>query len=142
MRTRSQGARLSDAIVGIGLDVERAPEVESDVFVPRVGALREFTGSGVSCSLADLFGAVSCALRRRLDELEAGGVRDMLAVYRRRSNVLGKRVAIFEDLPRGREIARGTVTEIAEDLGLRMEGIEAPVRRGRVVVLDDPASGV
>ena len=66
----------------------------------------------------------------------------MLAVYRRRSNVLGKRVAIFEDLPRGREIARGTVTEIAEDLGLRMEGIEAPVRRGRVIVLDDPASGV
>jgi biotin-(acetyl-CoA carboxylase) ligase len=142
VRTRSQGARLTDAIVGVGLDVERAPEVESDLFVPRVGALRDFAGPSVSCSLTDLFGAVLCALRRRLDELDAGGFGEMLAAYRRRSIVVGRQVAVHEDVPGGREFARGRVMEITEDLGLRIEGIGTPIRRGRVVVLGEPASGV
>ncbi len=55
VRTRSQGTRLTDALMGMGLDVERAPEVEPDVFVPRVGALRDYAGAATSCSLADLF---------------------------------------------------------------------------------------
>ncbi len=142
VRTRSQGSRLTDAILGIGLDVERTPQVEPDIFVPRVAALRDYAGPSVSCSLADLFGAVICALRVRLDELQAGGFGEILAVYRRRSTVLGRQVAIYEDVPGGKEVARGAVTEIAEDLGLRIEGIAAPIRRGRVVVLGEPASGV
>jgi biotin-(acetyl-CoA carboxylase) ligase len=142
VRTRSQGLRLTDAILGIGLDVESTPQVEPDVFVPRVGALRDAAGPLVSCSLADLFGAVICALRRRLDELDAGGFLKMLAAYRRRSIVLGRQVAVYEDVPGGEEIARGTVTEITEDLGLRIGGIGAPIRRGRVVMLGEPASGV
>ena len=80
-------------------------------------------------------------MRARLDALCTGHYDALLDDYRRRCTVLGRPVAIHEDAPEGREVARGRVAGITDDLALRLDGREEPVRGGRLIEIQDAANG-
>jgi len=137
--TQSQGDRLELAVLGIGLNVERTPQVAPTPFTPEVGALRQFAG-GETLTLSRLFWAMLDALPRRIEQLAAHGPAPLLDAYRRASLALGRRVRVWEEgidevAPPGfwpPPLARGIVREIGEDLALRIEGRQEPVARGRL----------
>jgi len=136
--TRIQGDRLASAVLGAGLNVETAPEVPPTPFVPAAGCLRDFSrAEGIS--LPVLFQELLHALGRRYRELLDRGPEPLYRSYLEMSLVLGQEVVIWEEgAAKGDPsswpppVARGTVTEIDRNLGLRLAGRRDPVTRGRL----------
>lgn len=134
--TLSQGEIVTGAILGIGLNVEATPQIERDSFVPRVAALRDFVSISDKCHQGLLLEHLIAALSRNYRLLLEGQYRRLLDIYRRRSLVIGREVAVYADTPAGpgQELADGIVTSIGENLELYLEGIDRPVTRGRLIL--------
>jgi biotin-[acetyl-CoA-carboxylase] ligase BirA-like protein len=133
---------VESAVLGIGVNVARAPRLEPTPFVPEAGCLRE---AGVAVALGAFFLCVLACLARRYGELVDRGPGPLLEAYRARSLVVGRRVGLSEDgrAPDGRPdpapIVVGVVQSIEPDLSLRLEGRAEPVRHGRLFL--DPGGG-
>jgi BirA family transcriptional regulator, biotin operon repressor / biotin---[acetyl-CoA-carboxylase] ligase len=134
--TQTQGDRIGAVLLGIGLNVATAPAVDTTPFVPSVGCLAE---AGARVTVLDAFVAVLDALARRLGEIESAGPGPLLGAYRAASLVIGREVCVFEEAAEGpmagspaRPFARGTVRGIGDDLSLVLDGVDAPVTRGRL----------
>jgi BirA family biotin operon repressor/biotin-[acetyl-CoA-carboxylase] ligase len=135
-RTQTQGQRIGSVVLGIGLNVEAAPEVTPDVFTPRVGCLRDLAQPAEAVTPGRVLAGLTAALERRYLELLSGGLTTLVEAYRGRSLVLGGRVRILPDPPESasdRGVA-GRVTAIGDELELHLEGVERPVRTGRLVL--------
>jgi biotin-(acetyl-CoA carboxylase) ligase len=138
--TQVQGARVTHALFGIGVNVARAPELAADARAPRPGCLAD--------AAPDLGEALPALTRGILDEvdlalssLRAGDAAAVVAAYRERATFVGRRVAIWSvtdhDRAAGTPLARGRVTALLDDLALRLEGHPEPIRSGRMTLLDD-----
>ncbi len=134
--TQSQGDMVTGAVLGVGLNVETRPEVERDPFVPEAGALREFAVNAPGCTEGSVFRQLADRLADNYRLLLEGGYDKLLARYRERSAIIGQEVSIFADSGNGpdREIARGTVASIGENLELYLAGCRRPVTKGRLVM--------
>jgi BirA family biotin operon repressor/biotin-[acetyl-CoA-carboxylase] ligase len=138
--TKTQGDRVSALLLGIGLNVAKAPPVPPTAFVPSVGCLAD---AGPAATLAEATVCVLQAVGRRVSEAVAAGPATLLAAYRDASLVIGREVCVFADPPReagaGRRPAciRGTVRGIGADLSLILEGVQEPVTRGRLAFAED-----
>ncbi len=140
-RTWTRDARVTGVLLGIGLDVEVAPEVRDDPLAPGVTSLAAAVPSGGPApDLAEAFAAVARALASRLDDLAAGRGRDLVSRYRERAAFLGRTVEVVPDPLLPDEAAgpplRGRVLSLGEQLELRIEGVDRPVARGRLRLLD------
>lgn len=129
--TQVEGDRVGSVVLGIGLNVETAPEVEPTPQVPRAACLADFA----PCRRGDLLGPLLDALARNYEELLEQGFDRLLDRYRRRSLALGREVAVSSE--EGGITARGRVTAIGHQLELYIEGRDRPVHRGRLI-LEDP----
>ncbi len=139
--TQTRGNIVEAVTLGIGLNVSSAPRVAPTPFVPRTGAVHEFTGDekpllfGV---LRQLLGAVG--LRHRA--LLSGGGDQLLRDYRDASLVVGRRVRVWDECEGERgareawppPLAAGRVLAIEADLTLRIEGRDEPVSGGRLAL--------
>jgi BirA family biotin operon repressor/biotin-[acetyl-CoA-carboxylase] ligase len=140
--TQTQGERVSSILLGIGLNVAAAPEVPPTPFVPRVGCLAD---AGTRATWDEAAKALLAALGRRLGELVESGPGPLLDAYRGASVVIGREVCILPDSEPGETavaerpvaILRGIVRGIATDLSLVVDGIDAPVTRGRLAFAED-----
>ena len=141
--TQVQGARVTHALFGIGVNVARAPELAADARAPRPGCLAD--------AAPDLHDALPALTRAILDEvdgalstLRAGDGTAIVASYRERASFVGRRVAIWPvtDLDQAvtAPLARGRVSALLDDLALRLEGHPDPIRSGRMTLLDDDAA--
>ena len=133
-----QGGRALHLVVGVGVNVARAPDLPPSPRALPAGALADadpvFADEG---AWARLLPAVRAELAKARDQLRRGGSAALLRPYRERAAFLGRRVTIWPvedeaDPP----IARGRVLALNDDLSLELEGVTAPVRRGRMT-LDD-----
>jgi len=129
--SQMRGDRVGSVCLGIGLNVETAPEVEPTPQVPRVGCLAGF----VPCRRFELLGPLLEALARNYEELLEEGYAGLLDRYRRRSLALGREVAVSSE--EGEITARGRLIAIGPNLELHLEGRDRPVHRGRLI-LEDP----
>ena len=142
--TQTQGDRVNAVLLGIGLNVATAPPVPPTPFVPLVGCLAD---AGARSTWDAAAAAVLTALGRRLSELVDSGPGPLLDAYRAASLVIGREVCVFPDSEPGEATAgrrsapvlRGTVRGIAADLSLILEGVDAPVARGRLAFAEDCA---
>jgi len=143
--TQVHGGRLRHAVIGIGVNVAQAPELPPAPRVPRPGSLADadaaFAGDD---AWAMLLPPLLDELDRGRAQLVAGGAAALLAEYRARATFLGRGVTIWpvDEVPgQGdadvRPLARGVVRALRDDLSLELEGVDAPVRHGRMT-LDDP----
>lgn len=136
--TQTRGSTVTSVVLGIGLNVEVTPEVAPTPFVPRVGSLRGFAPAPAAVRLEPVLQALLGALQRRYEELLAEGWPPIVARYRERSLLLGRRVTISADDPDQcvRPLASGRVTGIGDGLELHLEGLEKGIWQGRVVQED------
>ena len=129
--TRLRGERVERALVGIGLNVARAPALAPTPFVPATACL-----DGYGVSLPGLL----AALVRRLDqsgrELRTVGPEPLYQAYRDRAGFIGRTVRIWPaHSADGRDTAplgTGRVLDLMPDLSLLIEGCLDPVRDGRL----------
>jgi len=137
--TQTQSHVVQSVILGIGLNVRTAPEVERDAFVPAVGALRDFTDA--SPAQRDVLVPFMEALDRNYGTLLAGGYDTLLSRYRERSGVIGSHVTVCREgaTDLADVLCDGRVTAMGDGLELYLEGREEPVRRGRIVQLGPPS---
>ena len=130
--TAIEGDRVTDAVLGIGLNVLSSPSVPPTPFVPRAAALNDIAkGIDLASTLASLLKS----LREGYDQLRAGRSCSLLDEYRDRSLVIGRRVEVWSDRP-GREprlLADGVVSGFTDRLELLIEGHSRPVASGRLV---------
>jgi biotin-[acetyl-CoA-carboxylase] ligase BirA-like protein len=137
--TRIEGRELRLTVFGVGVNVERAPEVPPTPFVPAVGCLNDVAGADRVTVRSMLFGLLH-TLAARYRELKAEGPGPLLDAYRAHSAVIGREVVVWpEGIPEGAPpqawpppLAEGRVLSIRPDLSLDIEGVAEPVAKGRL----------
>ncbi len=134
-RTQSMGSVIEYLLLGIGLNVERTPEVPRDAFVPRAAALSGFLACGERIEMGMVFSRLLARLGANYARYLGGDYAGLLDVYRRRSVVLGRRVRVLEDSrsTAAKELRRGRVLEIGQGLELLLDDGQPPVVCGRLV---------
>ncbi len=135
--TQTQGKKVTGAVLGIGLNVEAAPQIEPTPFVPEVVALRDLIPRTATCDRSIVFHRLIHFLDRNYRSLIAGDFHQLLEFYRKRSAVIGRIVRVFTDTPdeNSEEIISGRVQSIGENLELFFDGVPSPVWKGRAVLL-------
>jgi biotin-(acetyl-CoA carboxylase) ligase len=138
--TLTQGTTVSSAVIGIGLNVETAPEVPRTSLVPAVGALHDFAAGAPEATLASVLASLLDALDGNYRTLLEEGYGPLLARYKERANIVGRRIAICADdaRPEPEVIREGVVIAMGDGLELYLDDGEEPVTRGRLVLLDTP----
>jgi BirA family biotin operon repressor/biotin-[acetyl-CoA-carboxylase] ligase len=132
--TSSIGDCVSDAVLGIGLNVEASPEVLPDAFVPGAASLRDF----VPCDKKPVLQTLLERLNHNYKLLLQGRCPELLDTYRGRSLIIGRKVRILSDPLEGEsqweEIAAGRVERIGDHLELFLDNSPAPVTKGRLIL--------
>jgi biotin-[acetyl-CoA-carboxylase] ligase BirA-like protein len=133
---QTQAKTVTSAVLGIGLNLQAQPVVSPTPFVPKVAALSSFVENLELCSPHRVLNALAHCLDHNYEMLVTHGFSELLDAYRERSLVIGEVVTIYEDSieKRPREIARGRVESIGRGLELFLEGVEAPVCKGRLAL--------
>ena len=138
--TQSQDRKVSCAVLGIGLNVEVAPDVPRSPAVPRVGSVREFLreGSGATQLQAELFLGLLKATERNYQTLLTKGPAPLIARYQDRSALVGEEVIVFSDSSNQEPhvLDRGRVLGFGDNLELILEGRSEPVTGGRLILAE------
>ncbi len=137
--THVQGSRIEHVLFGIGLNVARAPALPAAPWVTPATCLAEADPS-LSGALPRLLFALLECLWLGVEALLDGHASEWVERYRRRSVVVGRMVRIDPEEEAdasadGSALATGRVLALTDDLGLVLEGVPEPVRRGRVTLL-------
>ena len=130
--------RVSHVLIGIGVNVHQVPHVARDPRVAPAGSLEALAGDA-SPAFTPLTLALLAELDRAVAELRAGDGAALVEAYRRRSLVVGRRVAIWpvtDDEHAGAPRWTGTVGAIRDDLSLEIREHEGVVSSGRLTLLD------
>ena len=131
---KTQGEFVTTALLGIGLNIETRPEVKATRFVREVAALNDLVGEHRRTTVDRAFRKLTAILAKNYKRLLSGQAASFIDSYRERSTVLGKRVTVFEDDQEStKELARGRVHAIGDNLELIMEDGETRVWRGRLI---------
>ena len=136
VHTLSRDRTVEAAVVGIGLNVSRRPELPEDPFVPHAASLQDFHREPSSLSPQKILSLLLDRLSENYELLLSGGIDRLLSLYRKRSLVVGRRVRIFTDPEEGesREAVSGRVVAIGDNLELWLECREKPVTKGRLIL--------
>ncbi len=134
--SQAQGTRIRRVTFGIGINVQHAPAIPQHGTTIPAGSLADW-----SIPLPRLFHSLLQSIADNLKRIESGAHRALVDTYRTACDVVGRPVALWpEDYSpeqtTSAPIARGTVTEILPDLSLRIDGLDQPIRRGRLTYTD------
>ena len=134
--TQSQGATVTSAVLGIGVNVESIPVVEPTPFVPRVSSVRDFLPAGGPDLRETALHNLMWALGENYQTLLRDGISPLLERYRENSMVVGEDVTICTDASNQalQVLAEGRVLGLGENLELMLEGRAEPIRGGRLVL--------
>lgn len=137
--TQLHGDRVRHAVVGIGVNVARAPDLPPAPRALPAGRLADadpvFAAEG---GWARLLAATIDELGRGRDAIVAGRGDELVARYRDRAAFLGRHVTIWpveEEAPGGGPLARGRVLALRPDLSLVLDGVPEPIRSGRMTII-------
>lgn len=140
--TQTQGGIVQNVVLGLGINIDVAPDVEPTPFVPAVGCLREICPSFrlatlLPCLLRELTGLYKLLL--------ADGFLPLVEAYREHAVIVGRSVRIWQDeadssaeeLRTIPPLRRGVVTAIGDDLSLILSDQQSPVISGRLAYEED-----
>lgn len=132
-QTQIQGHNIVDAVIGIGLNVEQAPEITPTSFVPVATSINQVCSKKYSVQEINSILIEKIAANYLL--LEKYGVNPLLEKYISRSLIIGKNISVWTDNfdTEPKLIAKGKVRSIGEYLELYIEGLDAPITSGRIV---------
>ncbi len=135
--SQASGTIITDVVIGVGLNVEKKPVLEPTPFVPEVGSLIDYAISKRECTRVNVLDELLRALDRNYKKVTQGDYKDLLNSYTTRSTIIGREVRIMADEPgdTAKEIARGVVSAIGDNLEIRLEGRDEPLSKGRLIIL-------
>jgi biotin-(acetyl-CoA carboxylase) ligase len=126
--------RVEAALLGIGINVLKAPGTIASPFVSRATCLKEDCAESAAGLEARVLNLILRRLTWNVARLKRGEGPDLVRLYKRRSVVVGRKVRILaEDEGDPGEIAAGVVSAVGDELELYLAGRKDPVRRGRLV---------
>ncbi len=133
--TRSTNDRVSSAILGIGMNVQKTPVIHPDRFIQKAVSLSSLVSESSECNQKIVLDRLLKRLNENYHKIKKGQPRELVALYREYSNVIGKKVTILSDYENEEsvEIASGTVVRIGENLELYLDDNESPITSGRLV---------
>jgi BirA family biotin operon repressor/biotin-[acetyl-CoA-carboxylase] ligase len=133
-QTQMSGEKTERVIVGIGLNVRKRPAIVNDACVRGATAINEHVIDRDVYSLEEVFWPLVTNLEKNYLTLLDQGYTQLLAYYIENSALIGKTIEIFSDPQQGptKKLGEGKALEINEDLELIIEGVAAPLRKGRV----------
>lgn len=134
----STGNEITGAVVGFGLNVLTKPNIQSDIFTPKSTSLLENSNSA-DIQLQTILDTLLTNLSECINKLNKGQYNSLLEIYIQRSAVIGKKVAVYSDSINGKEelIVSGEVIDINENLELILKNKSAPIKNGRLALLDE-----
>jgi BirA family biotin operon repressor/biotin-[acetyl-CoA-carboxylase] ligase len=138
VHTASMEDQVSSVVLGVGLNVEKTPELSPDAHVPKVASIREFVGESAELNQRKILAILLDRMSANYQLLLEGQWAQLLNVYRKRSLVVGREVRILSDPEDGKqeELGSGRVFSIGENLELWLDGEENPVKKGRLILID------
>jgi len=138
VHTSSMDETVSSVVLGFGLNIEKTPEIQSDPYVPKVGSIRDYIGEKAVLDQRHILSTLLDRLSANYEVLLKGQWRQLLEAYRKRSVVVGRRVRILSDPEDDiqEELGSGKVLAIGDSLELWLDGIEEPVKKGRLILTD------
>jgi biotin-[acetyl-CoA-carboxylase] ligase BirA-like protein len=138
VHTTSMEEIVSTTVLGLSINVEKAPELPPDVHVPKVASIRDFAEERASLNQKEILSILLHRLSENYQLLLDGQWAKLLSIYKKRSLVVGRRVRILTDQEDGRqeELGLGRVFEIGENLELWLDGVEKPIKKGRLILVD------
>ncbi|TAL67697.1 MAG: biotin--[acetyl-CoA-carboxylase] ligase [Bacteroidetes bacterium] len=136
--TQVQGSVVTDAMLGIGLNVDAVPNIDPTPFVPKVSCLSNFADNKNDCELRTVFNRLINRIEKNYGLLLGEKYNELLKIYKDRSCIIGKNVRIWSDAHAGSSelIAEGKVLNIGNDLELYIEGHKSPVITGRLELIN------
>ncbi|HOP06190.1 MAG TPA: biotin--[acetyl-CoA-carboxylase] ligase [candidate division Zixibacteria bacterium] len=132
----TEGDTVTNAILGIGLNVGTTPTVKPNLFVPRTASLHDFVSASADTSqaivLQNLIGAIAGGYHILLED----GYRSLLRFYRERSLILGRDVAVYSDRTGDNDtlLVEGIVEAIGDNLELYFKHRPTSVNSGRLLL--------
>jgi BirA family biotin operon repressor/biotin-[acetyl-CoA-carboxylase] ligase len=143
-RQTFQEPNITDVLLGIGVNVLKDPCIAGNPFIPGSGCLREVYPES-EWYPGRLLKQLLLNLKSWYEKLLHHGPSTLLDHYRRHCGFIGKSVRIYEDgygffeddLIGRKEIGRGTVASIRDDLSLELDGKPEPISMGRLAFTED-----
>jgi biotin-[acetyl-CoA-carboxylase] ligase BirA-like protein len=132
----SVGEKIEGALIGIGLNVLRTPDVIPDRFTKMVTSISDQLAD--KCVETDfIFKALLKNLESTINLFQKDRYEELLKFYCERSAVIGKKVEIYSDeLNRDNDlICSGRLLGINDDLELVIEGFSKSIRKGRLTIV-------
>jgi biotin-[acetyl-CoA-carboxylase] ligase BirA-like protein len=144
VHTHSVQDRVTGIILGIGLNVEKIPDITPDHIVLKAGSLREFLPATSAMTQKRILGCLLESLEKNYRLLLDGQYKKLVDFYRHRSAVIGQKVQIFSESRscKQKPKASGIVERIGDNLELWLEGQKEPVTEGRLAFIDPRSKAV
>ena len=119
-------------VLGIGLNVETVPEILGDKFSPKAGCLKDYSES---VDIKTVFHELLDSLYTQYQLVKNNRIQKLYKMYMTRSLLIGQNIAVYtEDENTPKFI--GKVIGLGNDLELIFENNIAPIRNGRIEILD------
>jgi biotin-(acetyl-CoA carboxylase) ligase len=136
-QTQSLGKMIDKVVLGIGLNVDKSPEIENDQFINITTHINQYV-EGESHPLNQVLKVLISCLERNYQDILKNNYDDQLSYYIDHSLVIGKQVEIYSDPIEGKteKIAEGVVSGLTENLELILKGRKDVIRKGRLKLLN------
>jgi len=133
-QTQIQGNKITDAFIGIGLNVEVSPDITPTSFVPNSTCINDI--SSLKYSHEYITHLLLENIRINYAILIRDGISPLLTKYKNRSTIIGKNISVWSDPINSEPILmnRGRVKSIGDYLELYLEGLDTPISSGRVII--------
>lgn len=132
--SQTQGEKVNGALIGIGLNVLNSPGMQDD------GVVRETTALSVYCKVrpAEVFDSLLDKIKTNYLLLLSGAYDQLFSFYKERSEVIGKKVALYSDPVNGvsAKLGEDIVLDIKSNLELKMKNAPHTLKKGRIVILE------
>lgn len=132
--TQAQGAKVTGAVLGIGLNVEASPDIIRDQYVPSASCINNYIDTPHKLNQRDVLKILIERISENYLELLNGNYKKLLNIYRERSCIINRKVSIWNDPHEGEPelTARGIVESIGDNLELNFKGRKFPITNGRL----------
>jgi BirA family biotin operon repressor/biotin-[acetyl-CoA-carboxylase] ligase len=136
VQTQIQGEITDRVIIGIGLNVDESPEIESDPFILGTTAINHLVQGSEKYALAEILWQLIVNLERNYMVIMNDEYNKLLNEYISHSLLPGQYIEVFSDPREGesQKTDEGMVTSITENLELVLQGVDHPIRKGRIKV--------
>lgn len=129
--SRLEGAILSTALFGIGINLAQAPDLPRQPFAPEPGSL-----AALNVELSRMWQHLQIQLDEGVRRLREEGEGALVNAYEASADFIGRKVQIwpeeYEGATQPEALLTGRVRGLAPDLSLLIDGGDDPVRKGRM----------